>query len=84
MKLVNRIKNGWTLLKFIRVGLGSLILYSSVQEGQVAGIILGGVFTFFALFSDGSCCMAGNCYIPQKQNTSQTDKKPEYEELASK
>lgn len=84
MNLIDRIKTGWTLLKFIRVGLGSLILYSSVLEGQVAGIILGAVFTLLALFSDGSCCMAGNCYIPQKNNSSQTDKEPEYEELVSK
>lgn len=84
MNLINRIKTGWTFLKFIRVGLGSLILYSSVQEGQAAGMILGAVFTLFALFSDGSCCMAGNCYISQKNDSLQTDKEPEYEELASK
>jgi hypothetical protein len=84
MNLINRIKSGWTALKFIRVGLGSLILYSSVESGHIGGIILGGLFTLFALLTDGVCCAGGSCYTPGKKNISSTNENIEYEELGSK
>ena len=84
MNLINRIKSGWTALKFIRVGLGSLILYSSVESGHIAGIILGGLFTLFALLTDGVCCAGGGCYTPVKKNISSTNENIEYEELGAK
>jgi len=67
MKLIHRVKTGWTTLKFLRVGLGSLILYSSIESGQVAGMILGGLFTIISLFTDGVCCVGGSCYTPNKK-----------------
>ena len=84
MTFFDRLKHGWTFLKFIRVGLGSLILYSSVQSGQIGGMIAGGIFTLFALFTDGVCCTGGSCYTPNKMKTSSSDKETEYEELVSK
>lgn len=84
MNLITRIKSGWTILKFIRVGLGSLILYSSVQSGNIGGIILGSLFTLFALLTDGVCCTGGSCYNPVKKNISSTNKNIEYEELGAK
>ena len=85
MNLIKKLKSGWTLLKFIRVGLGSLILYSSIQSGHVAGIIAGGLFTIISLFTDGICCAAtGSCYNPGGKNISSTSEKIEYEELGSK
>ena len=84
MTLINRLKSGWTALKFVRVGLGSLILYSSIESGQVAGIILGGLFTGISLLTDGVCCAGGSCYTaPQKNNSSPTST-IEYEELGNK
>ena len=85
MNWIRRLKSGWTLLKFIRVGLGSLILYFSLQSGQVAGIIAGGLFTIISLFADGICCAAtGSCYNPGAKNLLSTNEKIEYEELGSK
>lgn len=83
MNLITRLKSGWTALKFIRVGLGSLILYSSAESGQIAGMVLGGLFTLAALFTDGVCCVGGSCYAPPKKNVSPIQENVEYEELGS-
>ena len=85
MSFLKRLKSGWNLLKFIRVGLGSLILYSSVQNGHFAGMIVGGLFTIISLLTDGVCCAGpGRCHNPVNKNISSSDEKIEYEELGSK
>lgn len=84
MILINRLKSGWTTLKFIRVALGGLILSSSISSGETSGIILGAAFTLFALFTDGVCCAGGGCYTPVKKNNSSTTENIEYEELGAK
>ncbi|MBL7744170.1 MAG: hypothetical protein JNN00_11895 [Chitinophagaceae bacterium] len=85
MQFVKRLKSGWTLLKFIRVGLGGLILHSSIQSGHITGIVLGGLFTLFALLTEGVCCAGNACYIPQKgKSSSPKHENIEYEELAAK
>jgi len=84
MSSLKRLIRGWTVLKFIRVGLGSLILYSSIQSGHIAGMIFGGLFTIISLFTRGVCCTrAGSCYNPRDENIP-TGKRIEYEELDSK
>lgn len=83
MELVHRLKSGWTLLKFIRVVLGVLILSSSVAEQHIPGMILGGLFLLIALFTDGVCCMAGNCYAPVKPADINETETIEYEELGT-
>jgi hypothetical protein len=84
MNFINRLKSGWTALKIVRVGLGSLILYSSIESGQVSGIIVGSLFTIFSLFTDGVCCVGGSCYSPVKKNNASTPSTIEYEELGTK
>ncbi len=84
MNLLHRLSSGWTALKFVRVGFGSLILYSSLESGQVAGIVLGSLFTAISLFTDGVCCAGGACYTPSKKNNSSTSSTIEYEELGTK
>jgi hypothetical protein len=84
MKLIHRLKKGWTALKFVRVGLGGLILYSSIESGQLSGILLGGLFTIFSLFTNGVCYAGGNCYKPSvKKNNPSAHEKTEYEELGA-
>ncbi|MBL7724012.1 MAG: hypothetical protein JNK27_07670 [Chitinophagaceae bacterium] len=80
MDIIARLKSGWTALKFIRVGLGGLILYSSVESGQVSGMIVGGLFTIFSLFTNGVCCAGGGCYTPIKKSNSSTLENTDYEE----
>ncbi len=85
MTLFDRIKSGWTTLKFVRVGLGGLILYSSISEGQVPGIFLGTFFLVFALVTDGVCCAGNACYTPPVRKAGQsTIENIEYEELGTK
>ena len=84
MNLISRIKTGWTALKFIRVGLGSLILYSSILNGHITGMVMGGIFTLISLFTDGVCCAGGSCYAPRQKNISPAQESIEYEELGSK
>jgi hypothetical protein len=85
MTLVDRIKSGWTTLKFVRVGLGLLILYSSISEGQVPGIFLGGFFLVFSLLTDGVCCAGNACYTPPARNLDpKTVENTDYEELGVK
>lgn len=84
MNLIHRLRSGWTALKFVRVGLGSLILYSSIESGQVAGIVLGTLFTAISLLTDGICCAGGVCYTPDKKNNSSPSSIIEYEELGTK
>ena len=84
MNLIDRLKSGWTALKFVKVGLGSLILYSSIESGQVSGMVVGGLFTIFSLFTDGVCCAGGGCYSPVKKNNASTPSTIEYEELGTK
>jgi hypothetical protein len=84
MNLIHRLKSGWTALKFVRVGLGGLILYSSIESGHIPGMILGGLFTVISLVTDGVCCFAGSCYTPPAKNNSSTPENIEYEELGTK
>lgn len=87
MIILKKLKGGWTSLKIIRVSLGVLILYSSVQSGHLTGMILGGLFTAFALFSNGVCCAAaGGCYKPVSKSDAAVSKNTdiEYEELGNK
>ena len=84
MNLAYRLKSGWTALKFVRVGLGDLILYSSIESGQVSGIILGGLFTIISLLTDGVCCAGGGCYTTGKKNDPSQNENIDYEELGSK
>lgn len=82
--LINRLKSGWTLLKFIRVGLGILILYSSARDGHIPGMIAGGLLTMISLFTDGVCFAAGGCAAPVHKKNNVNIENTEYEELGHK
>jgi len=84
MNLIHRLKSGWTALKFLKVGLGSLILYSSVESGEVSGIILGCLFLTFSLFTDGVCCGAACSYRPVNKINSSTIENTDYEVVVAK
>ena len=85
MSVLERLKSGWTALKFVRVILGILVLQSGIAEGQVFGIVLGVFFTTFGLLTDGVCCAGSACYAPPAKNdTAPVTENIEYEELGSK
>lgn len=84
MNLLNRLKSGWTSLKFVRVGLGGLILYSSIESGQIIGMIVGTIFISISLLTDGVCCAGAGCNTSHTKNDSSTKEMIEYEELGNK
>jgi len=84
MYLLEKLKSGWTTLKFIRVGLGILILSSSVVEGHLPGIILGVVFTGISLITEGVCCFGGSCATINYSQKTAEQTEIEYEELGTK
>lgn len=85
--MLKHLRSGWTLLKFVRVGLGLLILYGGIEAGSAGNIFLGSVFTLLALVAPGTCCAGGTCQIEPVQKTGASRKDQEmieYEDLASK
>lgn len=85
--MLKYITSGWTLLKFVRVGLGLLILFSGIEAGSAGNIFLGSFFTLLAVVSPGTCCVGGSCYsapAADPKNAKQDTELIEYEELASK
>lgn len=85
--MLKYITSGWTLLKFVRVGLGLLILFSGIEAGSMGNIFLGSLFTLLAVVSPGTCCAGGNCYSEPAGDLKKANKDTdliEYEELASK
>jgi hypothetical protein len=81
--ILQRLITGWNSLKTVRVLLGVLILYSSVAENNTPGIILGTLFTAFALFTDGGCCITRACSTPIKSKNNAITENVEYEELGN-
>ena len=81
MQIINSIRSGWTLLKFIRLALGLLVLVSSVLENHVPGMILGGLFTLIALLTDGVCCAGTACHGTGRQLKTTHPENTDYEEL---
>jgi len=86
--MLRQITTGWTLLKFVRVGLGLLILYSGFESGGAGNILVGSLFTILALVSPGVCCAGGTCEINRPKQTSSTAKTAtesiDYEEMGPK
>lgn len=83
INLITRLRSGWTLLKYVRVGLGLWVFLGSLVSGQASGILLGAIFTAVSLLTDGICC-AGVCVTPDRQKPSSSTLKNEayeYEEL---
>ncbi|MEO7527439.1 MAG: hypothetical protein ABIT35_04305 [Chitinophagaceae bacterium] len=59
-------------------------MYSSIESDEVAGILVGSLFTIFALFTDGVCCAGKTCYTTPKKNNSSINETIEYEKLDTK
>lgn len=84
MDIIKKIISGWTVIKFIRVLAGGLILYSSIESYLIAGIILGAVFLVISLVADGSCCAMGSVSCKSGTGISSSNENIEYEEVGSK
>jgi hypothetical protein len=78
--MMQQVLSGWNLSKIIRVGLGLLILISSIMEKHSFGIIAGGLYTFLSLVSDGSCCYNAPGAVQKNFKTEDI----QYEEVGTK
>ena len=74
------ILSNWTLMRFLRLGIGIAILMQAIIAKDVLFAFVGLVFTVLPVFNIGCCGMAG-CAAPAKKYQGKT-KDINYEEVA--
>lgn len=77
---MNALRQPWTLMRLLRLLIGSVIIYQSVGEQQPILAILGAFFVIQALMNTG--CGPGGCQLPRPANKSRKENKfVDYEEV---
>ncbi len=71
---------GWHLMRFVRLGLGLVILVQSITTKDMMVAFLGGLIVFTALANVG-CCGSNGCGITTKSTKANTIIDTEYEEV---
>lgn len=61
--------NGWNLIRSIRLAVGAFIIIEGVRTEMWMILGIGVLFSLLALLNMGGC-VAGNCAVPPKENTS--------------
>ena len=76
------ILSNWNFFRFLRLGIGIVILVQAVLARDVLFGIVGLLFSGMAVFNVG-CCGMGTCSTPNKpaKKTSETTKDIRYEEV---
>ncbi len=69
----------WSIMRFLRLGIGIAILAQAVLARDVMFAFLGILFTVMPLFNVG-CCGTNGCYVPT-QKKSESVKDISYEEV---
>ena len=72
---------GWHLIRFVRLGLGLVILVQSITTKDMMLAFLGGLIVFTALANVGCCGSNGCGIINQSTKTKNTISDTEYEEV---
>lgn len=72
--------NNWTLLRFIRLALGIIIIVQGVIAGSALFALAGILFTGMALFNTG-CCATDNCRAGKKITVKENTHEIKYEEV---
>jgi len=64
--------NNWNFIRFLRLGMGIVILVQAVMAEDILFGLIGLLFTGMAVFN-ASCCGAGACAAPpaKRENGSQ-------------
>jgi hypothetical protein len=71
--------NNWNFIRFLRLGMGLVILVQAVIAADIVFGLIGILFTGMAVFN-ASCCGAGTCAAPPvKKDTG--SKEISYEEI---
>ena len=73
------ILSNWTLMRFLRLGMGIAILVQAILAKDFGFAIAGIIFTALPVFNIG-CCGTAGCAVPPKKEPG-TSKKITYEEV---
>lgn len=73
------ILSNWTLMRFLRLGMGIAILVQAVIAKDILFAFAGFIFTALPVFNMG-CCGTAGCAAPLKKNQDST-KDISYEEV---
>ena len=71
--------SNWNIIRFLRLGIGLIILVQAVMASDLMFGLIGLLFTGMAVFNT-SCCGAGACAAPPSKNVSES-KEISYEEV---
>jgi len=71
--------NNWNFIRFLRLGMGIVILVQAVMAEDILFGLIGLLFTGMAVFN-ASCCGAGACAAPPANNDTGS-KEISYEEI---
>jgi hypothetical protein len=69
----------WNIIRFLRLGIGLVILIQAVMAADILFGLIGLIFTGMAVFN-ASCCGAGSCAAPPAKNDTGS-KEISYEEV---
>lgn len=59
--------SNWNIIRFLRLGIGLVILVQAVMAADILFGLIGLLFTGMAVFN-ASCCGAGACAAPPAKN----------------
>lgn len=77
------ILTNWTLIRWIRLGLGLLISFQGiVNKDALSGML--GAFLLYQAIANAGCCGIGGCDIPSKNSSKNQIKDIEFEEIKGK
>jgi hypothetical protein len=71
--------SNWNIIRFLRLGIGLVILVQAVMAADILFGLIGLLFTGMAVFNT-SCCGAGACAAPPAKNDTGS-KEISYEEV---
>jgi hypothetical protein len=71
--------SNWNIIRFLRLGIGLVILVQAVMASDIVFGLIGLLFTGMAVFNT-SCCGAGACAAPASKSDT-TTKEISYEEI---
>jgi len=71
--------SNWNIIRFLRLGIGLVILIQAVMAADIMFGLIGLLFTGMAVFNT-SCCGAGACAAPPAKNDTGS-KEISYEEV---
>jgi hypothetical protein len=74
-----RILSNWTLMRFLRLGMGLAILVQAILAKEIGLAFAGILFTALPVFNIG-CCGTAGCAVPPQKETNKT-KDITYEEV---